>query len=101
MANIILMTSSECPPCEEAEKVFRERWAEEIASGEAIVSDIDKDEGAQEFWAVNELPLCPVVIVTTDGGKLITTLDPLESTDEQKEASPGTEPDKVAVESSS
>jgi len=88
MANIILMTSSECPPCKEAEAVFRERWAAEIASGEAIVSNIDEDEGAQEFWATHELPLAPVIVVTTDTGKLVTILDPLESTEGKKEASP-------------
>lgn len=88
MANIILMTSSECPPCKEAEAVFRERWAEEIASGEAIVSNIDEDEGAQEFWATHELPLAPVIVVTTDTGKLVTILDPMETTEKQKEASP-------------
>lgn len=88
MASIILITSSECPPCVEAEAVFRERWAEEIASGEAIVSNIDEDEGAQEFWATHELPLAPVIVVTTDTGKLVTILDPMESTEKQKVASP-------------
>ena len=88
MAKLILLTSDDCPPCVEAESVFRKRWAEEIVSDEAIVSDIDKDEEAQEFWAVNELPTCPVIVVTTDTGKLITILDPLESTEEKKEASP-------------
>lgn len=100
MAKLILLTSEDCPPCLEAEAVFRQRWTEEIASEEAIVSDIDKDEGAQEFWAVNELPTCPVLVVTTDGGKLITVLDPME-TEEQKKASPAVEADKAAVESSS
>lgn len=88
MANIILMTSSECPPCKEAEKVFRERWAEEIASGEAIVANLDEDEGAYEFWATHELPVAPVIVVTTETGKLVTTLDPMETTEEQKEAAP-------------
>jgi hypothetical protein len=88
MANIILMTSSECPPCQEAEKVFRERWKEEIASGEAIVANMDEDDGAYEFWATHELPLAPVIVVTTETGKLVTILDPMESTEEQKEASP-------------
>lgn len=90
MANIILMTGNaeDCPPCKEAEAVFRERWAEEIASGEAIVANMDEDDGAYEFWATHELPNAPVIVVTTDTGKLVTILDPLESAEEQKEASP-------------
>lgn len=88
MANLILMISSECPPCQEAEKVFRERWKEEITSGEAIVANMDEDEGAYEFWATHELPLAPVIVVATDTGKLITILDPMEITEEEKKASP-------------
>lgn len=98
MANLILMTSSECPPCKEAEAVFRERWAEEIASGEAIVANLDEDEGAYEFWATHELPFCPTLIVVSDSGRLITTLDPME---ELKEASPvAAETEEALTESS-
>ena len=85
---LLIGNAEDCPPCKEAEAVFRERWAEEIASGEAIVTNMDEDEGAYEFWATHELPLAPVIVVTTDSGKLITTLDPMETTVGEKEASP-------------
>lgn len=91
MANLILLigNAEECPPCKEAETVFRERWSNEIASGEAIVANMDEDEGAYEFWATHELPVAPVIVVTSDTGKLITILDPLESSTEgKKEAAP-------------
>ena len=100
MANLILMTSSECPPCKEAEAVFRERWPEEIASGEVIVANMDEDEGAYEFWATHELPVAPVIVVVTDSGKLITTLDPLEPAELLKEASPVAEAEQASIESS-
>jgi len=91
--------AEDCSPCSEAEAVFRERFAEEIASGEAIVANMDEDEGAYEFWATHELPLAPVIVVKTDTGKLITILDPLESTEEQKEASPAIEAETAPAES--
>jgi len=85
---LLIGNAEDCPPCKEAEAVFRERWAEEIASGEAIVTNMDEDEGAYEFWATHELPLAPVIVVTTDGGKLVDILDPMDITEEQKKASP-------------
>lgn len=85
---MLIGNAEDCPPCKEAEAVFRERWAEEIASGEAIVANMDEDDGAYEFWATHELPTAPVIIVMTDSGKLITILNPMETTEEQKKASP-------------
>lgn len=89
MAKLILLTGNaeDCAPCKEAEAVFRERWAEEIVSDEAIVANMDEDEEAYEFWATHELPNAPVIVVTTDGGKLIDILNPMEINEEQKEAS--------------
>ncbi|MBA7699624.1 hypothetical protein ES703_108323 [subsurface metagenome] len=103
MAKLILLTGNaeDCPPCKEAEAVFRERWAEEIASDEAIVANMDEDEEAYEFWATHELPNAPVIVVTTDGGKLIDILNPMEITEEQKQASPvAAETEQAPIESS-
>lgn len=65
------------------------------------MANMDEDEGAYKFWATNELPLAPVIVVTTDTGKLVTTLDPLEPAELLKEASPvGAQTEKAPTESS-
>jgi len=97
---LLIGNAEDCPPCKEAEVVFRERWAEEIASGEAIVANMDEDDEAYQFWATNELPLAPVIVVSTDTGKLVTTLDPLQPVELLKEASPVAETEKAPIESS-
>lgn len=84
------MTGSDCGICHEVEEAFKKHYKEELDSGEASIVNLDEDEGAYEFWATHELPLAPVMVVTTDGGKLITILD----SEDLKEALPAAEADK-------
>ena len=64
------------------------------------MSNMDEDEGAYEFWATHELPTAPVIVVTTDGGKLVDVLDPLEPAELLKEASPVAGTEQASIESS-
>ncbi|MDD4986054.1 MAG: hypothetical protein PHQ43_09735 [Dehalococcoidales bacterium] len=69
----ILFTGNgeDCNLCAEAEKKFKELYAEELKNDEATIANMDKDEGAYEFWATHGLPLAPVVVIATDSGKII------------------------------
>ncbi len=61
----------ECGVCSEAEKKFKQVFAEELKSEEAAIVRIDESEKAQEIWATHGLPLAPVVVITTDEGKVL------------------------------
>ncbi len=74
--NIILLTSESCGVCNETKELFKKKYADELKSGEADICNLDEDEGAQQFWAENELPLTPVVVVVSDKQKIIAVLDP-------------------------
>ena len=86
-----LFTGNDCPPCDKVKEAFKQRYKEELDSGEADVVNLDEDEKAQKIWMENELPLAPVMVVMSDQEKIITILDPTEFL---KEASPATEADK-------
>ena len=73
--NLVLLTSKDCSICEEAEKAFREKFKEELESGEADVVDLEEDEQAQQIWQQNDLPLAPVIIVISDGMKVASYID--------------------------
>ena len=90
---LTLFTGDECPPCTEVEEAFKRKYKEEIASGEADIVNLDINEAAQEFWVTHELPLAPVMVVTTDNGKLISIIE----AQELKEASPVAETEKAPV----
>jgi len=72
---LTLFTGDECPPCTEVEEAFKKRYKEEIGSGEADIVNLDENEAAQQFWAEHDLPLAPVMVVTTDSGKLISVIE--------------------------
>lgn len=72
---LTLFTGDSCPPCQEVEEAFKKRYKEEIGSGEADIVNLDENEAAQEFWVTHELPLSPVMVVTTDSGKLISVIE--------------------------
>ena len=99
---LILLTGDECPPCEEAVKQFKKKFWRELDNGEAKIVNLDEDEAAQEVWMENDLPLAPIVILTTNDGKVISHIETKDLLEGVEEASPGVaEPDKATVESSS
>lgn len=72
MQAVLFTTNPEdCNVCAEAVKNFKKVFADELKTEEAAIVYIDKDEGAQEFWATHQLPLAPVVVITTDDGKVL------------------------------
>ena len=71
----ILFVSEDCDLCKEAEKKFKEVFAEELKNDEAVIMNVDKDEGGMEFWATHQLPNGPVVVITTDSGKVVDSWD--------------------------
>ena len=82
--NLVLFTGNECPVCHEIEEAFKERFKEELDSGEADIVNLDEDEESQQFWIENELPLAPTMVVVSDQKKLVTILDPKELLGETK-----------------
>ena len=75
---LTLFTGDECPPCTEVEEAFKKHYEAEIASGEADIVNLDTNEAAQKFWMEHDLPLAPVMVVTTDNGKLISVIEAQE-----------------------
>jgi len=75
---LTLFTGDECLPCSEVEEAFKRRYKEEIASGEADIVNLDTNEEAQKFWMEHELPLAPIMVITTDSGKLISVIEAQE-----------------------
>lgn len=65
----------DCDLCAQAEKEFRQRFKEEIKNDEAVIANMDEDEGAYEFWATHGLPLAPCVVITTESGKVVDQWD--------------------------
>jgi hypothetical protein len=89
--NCILLTASDCNICDEDKKKFKEAMKEELKSGEAEITNIEEDDDAMDFWATHNLPTAPIVIMTTDSGKILDylTVDELiETQKETKEATP-------------
>jgi hypothetical protein len=89
--NFILLTSNDCSICEEDEKTFKQVFKDELKSGEAEITNLSEDEEALQFWAEHDLPVTPVVIMTTDTGKVIDILsveDLVEIQKEQNQAKP-------------
>ena len=72
---LTLFTGNGCEPCVDVEEAFNKVYKEEIASGEADIVNLDENEAAQEFWMTHDLPVAPVMVITTDNGKLISVLD--------------------------
>ncbi|MBU1067191.1 hypothetical protein KKE60_05360 [Patescibacteria group bacterium] len=98
---LVLLTSEDCPICDEAEVKFKKDFWRELDSGEAKIVNLDQDEEAQEIFMENDLPLSPIVILITDKNKVISHIEPKDLLEGLKEASPvSEETDKVAVESS-
>lgn len=83
--NLVLFVGNDCPPCDKVKEAFKQRYKEELDSGEADIVNLDEEEDAQQFWIENELPLAPTMVVVSDQKKVITVLDPTELL---KEASP-------------
>ena len=98
---LILLTSDECSPCQDAEAQFKKAFWRELDTGEAKIVNLDHDEEAQELWIENNLPLAPIVILVTDKNKVVSHIETKDILEDLKEASPGAEPDKAAAESSS
>ena len=94
---LILLTSEECPPCQDAEEKFKKAFWRELDSGEAKIVNLDQDEQAQELWMENDLPLAPIVILTTDSGKVISHIETKDILEGIKEASPAAEADKAPI----
>ncbi|MDP2659448.1 MAG: hypothetical protein Q8R28_01800 [Dehalococcoidia bacterium] len=78
------MTTSDCSICKEAEESFKARFKKELDSGEAEIINLEESESAAKFWAENDLPLAPVVVVVSEDEKLIAVLD----IDEMTQAKP-------------
>jgi len=100
---LILLTGEDCPPCEDDEKQFKKVFWRELDNGEAKIVNLDQDEEAQEMWMNNDLPLAPIVILTTDSGKIISHIETKDIIEGVKEASPvaaTAETDKAPIESS-
>ncbi len=87
---LILLTSEDCPICDEAVEKFKKNFWRELDSGEAKIVNLDQDEEAQEMFLENDLPLAPVLIVVTDKKKVISHIEVKELLEGLKEASPAT-----------
>lgn len=69
-----LLIGDECPPCDQVEDAFRKKYQDELDRGEAEVVNLDHDEEAQRFWAENELPVAPALLVVSENEKVIAVL---------------------------
>ena len=91
MAKIILFSGKDCAVCDEADKKFKKKFKEEIATGEAEIIVLDDDEDALEFWAENQLPLAPTIAIISDAQKCLIVLDTDDILDDKpEEVKPGT-----------
>ena len=97
---LILLTGEDCGPCEDAEKGFKKAFWRELDTGEAKIVNLDQDEDAQEMFIENDLPLAPIVILTTDAGKVLSHIEPKDIVDSVTKASPAPAADKALIESS-
>lgn len=96
-AILFVGNKEDCNLCAEAEKEFKKRFAEEIKNDEAMVANMDEDEGALEFWATHGLPLAPCVVVTTESGKVVAQFETGELPELDEPALPEKQPiDKPA-----
>lgn len=73
--NLVLLVGNECPVCDEVKAAFKKEYKIELDSGEADIVNLDEDERAQQIWMENDLPLAPVMIVISEGLKVVTVLD--------------------------
>ena len=87
---LVLLTSEDCPICDEAEEKFKKNFWRELDSGEAKIVNLDQDEEAQEMFLENDLPLSPIIILVTDKNKVISHIEVKDLLEGLKEASPAT-----------
>ena len=72
---LVLLTSEDCPICDEAEEKFKKDFWRELDNGEARIVNLDQDEEAQEMFILNDLPLVPIVLIVTDKNKLVSHIE--------------------------
>lgn len=99
--DLTLFTGDGCQPCHDAEEYFKKKFKEEIDAGEADVVNLDENEDAQQFWAENDLPVAPCMVITSDKGKLIAVLDADDLLNEASPAPAAAETEAVKVPSES
>jgi len=75
---LVLLVGDECNICEEAKEAFMKKFHQEVANNEAEIVNLDENEQYQQLWMENELPLAPVVVLTNDKGKMISSIPPEE-----------------------
>ena len=85
---LVLLTSDDCPICDEAVEKFQKELWRELDNGEAKIVNLDEDEKAQEMFFTHELPLAPVVLLVTDKEKVVSHIDADGFFQGLKEASP-------------
>jgi len=88
MAKIILFSGKDCSICDEADKKFKKRFKDEIADGEAEIVVLDDDEEAYEFWAENQLPIAPTIVVISESQKPLIILDTDDILSDESESNP-------------
>ena len=88
---LILFTGNECGICHAVEEQFRKRFAKELDGNEAQIINLDENEGAQQFWMENELPVAPVIVVMTESDTLVAVLDTEALLKEAAPAAPAAE----------
>lgn len=71
---LVFLTGDECDVCHELEAKFKEKFREELDSGEAIVLNLDQEIDAQDWWIENELPVAPAMVVATEEGRVVAVL---------------------------
>ena len=72
---LVLLTSDDCPICDEAVEKFKKDFWREIDNGEAKIVNLDEDEEAQEMFITHDLPLAPIVLLVTDKEKLVSHIE--------------------------
>lgn len=88
---LILFTGNDCKVCHDVEEAFRKKFAKELDSKEAEVVNLDENEGAQQFWMENELPVAPVIVIMTESDTLVAVLDTEALLKEASPAAPAAE----------
>jgi hypothetical protein len=83
-----LFITDDCSLCVDAELQIRKTLKDQVDNGEVEIVNLDQDEGAQESWIENDLPLAPIVVLMTDNGKVISTIEPDDLVSGMKEAKP-------------
>jgi hypothetical protein len=72
---MLLLTHDDCDPCHDIEAKFKERFKALLDTKEAEIVNLDDNEEAMKWWAENDLPVGPVIVIMSENEEVVAVIE--------------------------